>query len=90
VLKELVQDHLRYRVALELDHEAHAGLVGQVAEARDLGERPRLDELRDLGDHAVVTTLLHAVRELRDDDRGPAAALLLGVRAGTHHHAAAA
>ena len=39
VLEELVEDDLRDRVALQLDDDAHARLVGQVAKPRDLGER---------------------------------------------------
>ena len=34
VLEELVEDDLRQRVALELDHEAHAALVGLVVACR--------------------------------------------------------
>ncbi len=90
VLEELVEDDLRDRLALQLDDDAHARLVGRVAEPRDLGEHPALDELGHLGDHALVAALLDAVRELADHDRATAAALLLGVRAGTHDDAAAA
>ena len=65
-------------------------LSDEVAQPRDLGEHAGLDELGHLRDHALVAALLDAVRELADHDRRAAAALLLGVRAGAHDHAAAA
>ena len=69
VLEELVQDDLRDRVALELDHEAHAVAVRLVAQVGDLRDLLVADELGDLRDQAVVAALLDHVRELGDDDR---------------------
>ena len=90
VLEELVEHHLRDSVALELDLDPHPGLVGVVVDVRDLGQHLVVDEVGDLLDDAGVPALLHAVRELRDDDRRLAAAQLLDVRASAHDDAAAA
>ena len=90
VLEELVQCDLRDRLALELDLDPHPGLVRVVLEIGDLGDHLLADEIRDLRDHASVAALLHAVRELGDDDRALSAAQLLDVRAGTHDDPAAA
>ena len=84
VLEELVQRDLRHGVALQLDLDPHAGAVGVVGEIGDLGEHLVAHEVGDLHDHAGVAALLHAVRELGDDDRPTAAAQLLDVRAGAH------
>ena len=84
VLVELVEGDLRDRVALELDLDPHAGLVGEVLDrrrVRDLGDHAVADEAGDLVDHAVVAALLHAVGQLGHDDRRLAAAELLDVRA---------
>ena len=48
VLVELVEHDLRDRVALELDHQAHAALVGLVAQVGDLGDPLVVDEFGDL------------------------------------------
>ena len=90
VLPELVEHDLRDRVALELDLDAHPGLVGVVVDRGDLGHDLVLDEVGDLLDHARVAALLDPVRKLGDDDRGLAAAQLLDVRAGAHDDAAPA
>ena len=90
VLEELVQRDLRDRLALQLDLDAHARLVGVVLEIGDLGDHLLADEVGDLRDHAAVPTLLHAVRKLRDDDRALPSAQLLDVRAGSHDDPAAA
>ena len=66
------------------------GPVGVVGEVGDLGEHLLVDEVGDLLDHAAVAALLHAVRQLGDDDRALAAAQLLDVRACAHHDPAAA
>src|SRR2546422_318473 len=83
VLVELVQQHLGDRVALELDHDAHAVAVGLVAQAvpRDAVELPLAHQLGDLPDE---TRLVHLVRDLGHDD-GRAAGLLVGLdrRPGT-------
>ena len=90
VLEELVQRDLRDGVALQLDLDAHARPVGVVGEVGDLGEHLVVDEVGDLLDHAGVAALLHAVRQLGDDDRALAAAQLLDVGARAHDDAAAA
>ena len=89
-LVELVEDDLRHRLALELDLDPHAGLVGQVLDAGDLGEHVVLDELSDLPDHALVAALADAVGQLRHDNGCPAATKLFDVRACAHDDAAPA
>ena len=90
MLEELVQRHLRYGIALELDLDPHAAPVGVVGEVRDLRQDLVLDKVGDLLDHAGVAALLHPVRKLGDDDRRLAAAKLLDVRPRAHDDAAAA
>ena len=90
VLVELVQHDLRDRVALELDHEAHAALVGLVAQVGDLGDLLVVDEVGDLRDQPAVAALLDLERQLGDDDRLLALRQRLDVRARLHAHAAAA
>ncbi len=68
-LKSLFSATCGHRVALQLDLDPHARLVGVVGEVGDLGEHLVVDEIGDLLDHAVVAALLHAVGELGDDDR---------------------
>src|SRR5439155_5953494 len=57
---------------------------------RDLSQDLALDKLGDLLDHAAFAALLHAIRQLGDDDRALAAAQLLDVRPGAHHDATTA
>ena len=90
VLVELVQHHLGDGVALQLDVDAHAGAVALVVQRRDLVQHLRLDQLGDLLDDALVAALLDHVGHLGDDQRGLAAAHVLGVHLGPHHDAAAA
>ncbi len=89
MLVELVESDLRHALALQVDLEPHAGPVGEVADVRDLGQHLVVDERGHLGDHALVAAFLDAERKLGDDDRGPAAAKLLHVRAGAHDDPAA-
>ena len=89
VLVELVQRDLRDGVALELDLDPHPRAVGVVGEVGDLGQDLVVDEVGDLLDHTDVAALLHAVRQLGDDDRGLAAAQLLDVCASPHDDPAA-
>ena len=92
VLVEVVQHDLRDSVALQLDHEPDAGLVGLVAEVRDLLEPAVVHLLRDLLDQtaAVVAAVAlgHLVGQLGDDDRLLALAQRLDVRAPADHHPA--
>ena len=90
VLVELVEHDLRERVALELDHEAHAVAVGLVAQVGDLGDLLVVDEVGDLLDQPAVAALLHRVGQLGDDERLLALRQRLDVRARLHAHAAAA
>ena len=89
VLVELVQRDLRDRVALQVHLDPHPRLVGEVLEVGDLGDRPFLDEVGDLLDHAFVAALANAVGQLVDHDRRASAAQLLDVRACAHDDAAA-
>ena len=83
VLVELVQHDLgRVAAALQLDHEAHPGAVGLVAQVRDPGDLLLANEVGDLRDQAAVAALLHLERELRDDDRFAAALKRLDVGPG--------
>ena len=65
VLVQAVQHDVRHRVALELDHDAHAVAVGLVAHVADLGELLVAHQPRDLLDEA---RLVHHERDLGDDD----------------------
>ncbi len=90
VLVELVEHDLGDLVALERDHDPHAAASRRVVlELGDAGDLLLVDELGDLLDHAAVATLLHRVRQLRDDDRLAPAPDVLGVRLAAHPHAPA-
>src|SRR5205823_1750730 len=54
VLEELVERHLRNRVALELDLDAHPAAVRVVGEIGDLGQDLLLHEVGDLANDAGV------------------------------------
>ena len=90
LLVELVEDDVRVGVALELDDEAHAALVGVVLDVRDAGELLVGDQVGDLLDEAAVAALLDHEGQLGDDDRLLAAADVLDRRLRAHAHAAAA
>jgi hypothetical protein len=90
VLVELVEHDLRDCLALQVDLDPHPGLVRQVLDVGDLGDRLLVDEIGDLLDHADVPALLHPERQFVDDDCRLAAAQLLDVRAGAHDDPAAA
>jgi hypothetical protein len=87
-LVEVVEDDLRDLAALQLDHRAHARLVGFVAQVRDALDALLAHQLADLDEQL---RLVHLVGQLVDDD-GLAVALadLLDVRARAHHDAPAA
>ncbi len=89
VLVELVEDDLRDRVALELDHEAHAALVRLVAQIGDLGDAFFVDQFGDLGHEVALAALLDHEGKLGDDDRLLAVAERLDVRAGLQANATA-
>ena len=78
---------MRVRVALDLDVDAHAVAVGLVAQVGDAVDPLVLDEVGHLLEQRG---LVHLVRQLGDDDRGPVAADLLERDLGAHHDAPAA
>src|SRR5690606_5301217 len=63
---EVVEHHLGRVAALDLDVDAHAVLVGLVAQFADALELLLLDQVRDLLDQARLVDL---VRDLGDADR---------------------
>ena len=65
-LPEVVQDHLRDGVLLELDDDAHALAVGLVADVGDALDLLVADQLGDLLDQPRLVDL---VRDLGGDDR---------------------
>ncbi|ABA48200.1 val start codon [Burkholderia pseudomallei 1710b] len=86
-LVQVVQHHLGHFAALELDHDAHAALVGFVADVGDALELLLVDELRDPLEQRALVDL---VRQFVDDDRHALAAVdLLEVRGRAHHDAPA-
>lgn len=89
VLVELVQHHLRQRVALELDHQAHAMAVGLVPDVADLRDLLLVHQVGDLRDQAAVAALLDLIGQLGDDDRLLALRQRLDVRARLHADLAA-
>ncbi len=90
MLVELVEHDLRDRVALELDHQTHAALVGLVAQIGDLRDAFVVDEVGDLLDQPTVAALLDHEGQLRDDDRLLALLQRLDVCARLDTHATAA
>ena len=82
MLVELVEHDLGDRVALELDHQAHAVLVGVVLDVGDAGDPLVVHHVGDLLDQAAVAALLDHVGQLGDDDRLLALLERLDVRAG--------
>ena len=87
VLEQVVQHLVRVGVALDLDVDAHPVAVGLVAQVGDALDLLVLDQVGDLLEQG---RLVHLVRQLGDDDRGPVAADLLERDLGAHHDAAAA
>ncbi len=88
--EQVVEQNLRYFAALHFDHDAHAVLVGLVAQAVGCDA---VDELvaHQIGDLLDQARLVHLVGQFGDDD-GLAVALadILEVSARAHVHAAAA
>ena len=82
---EVVEHDLGHFAALELDHHAHAVLVGLIAQLRDAFD---LLVAHQLGDALEQPRLVHLVRQLGDDDRltalrsDPRTARAHGSRAG--------
>src|SRR5690606_41316352 len=86
---EVVEHHLGHFATAQLDHHAHAVLVGLVTQLADALEFLFLDQL---GDALDQLGLVYLVRQLVDDDLLPAADLvdILDLAAGTHVNAATA
>jgi hypothetical protein len=79
LLVQVVQHHLGHFAALELDHQAHAGLVGLVLDVADAFD---LLLVHQLGDALLQRLLVDLVGQLVDDD-GLALALGRCPRSGT-------
>ena len=90
MLVELVEHHLRDRVALELDHDPHPVAVGLVAQVADLGQLLLVVQLLDLEDQAALAVPADLVGQLGDDDRLLALPDRLDVRLALEPHTAAA
>ena len=84
---ELVQHHLRRRVALQLDDDAQPVAVALVAE---VGDALHLLGAHQLGDALEQRRLVDLVGHLADGDALPAAAHLLDLAAGAERDGAAA
>ena len=84
---EVVEHHLGRFAALDLDVDAHAVLVGLVAQLADAFQPLFLHQLGDLLDQP---RLVHLVRDLGDDDRLATVVHHLHVGTRAHAHAAAA
>jgi len=88
LLEQLVEHHLGYFAPLELDHHAHARLVGLVADLRNALDLLLVDEL---GDALEQRALVHLVRQFIDDDRLAIAFFqILEMGTGPHDHATTA
>ena len=88
LLVEVVQHDIGRLAALDLDEDAHAVLVGLVAQFGDAFELLLLDQF---GDFLDQSGLVHLVRQLGDDDRFAAVRLVdLDRGACAHQHAPAA
>ena len=89
LLVQVVQHNLWHFAALELNHHAHARLVGLVA---DVGDAFELLVAHVLGDPLEQRLLVDLVRQLVDDDRDAAAvlAVFFEVGLGAHDDAATA
>ena len=90
-LVELVQHDLGgVAAALQLDHDAHPGAVGLVAQVRDAGDLLLAHQVGDLHDQAALAALPDLEGELGDDDRLLAVLHRLDVRLGADLHRPAA
>ena len=87
-LVEVVGDDVRVGAPLELDHDAHPGAVGLVAQVGDPLQLLVADQIGDLRDQTRVAALLDHERQLRDDESVLAALERLRVHPPAHPHAA--
>ncbi len=84
VLIEVIEHYIAHLAPAQLDDDAHAVLVGLVAQLGDALDLLFLDQLGNTLDEA---RLVYLVRQLGDDDAGLAAAfVVLEVRTGTDKH----
>jgi hypothetical protein len=87
LLVQVVQHDLGHLAAAQLDHHAHARLVGLVLDVADALDLLFVDEF---GDPLQQVLLVHLVGDLVDDDRLARAAVdVLEMALGAHHHLAA-
>jgi hypothetical protein len=89
LFEQIVEHDVGQLAALQLDDDAHAVLVGLVAQLADALDLLLADEL---GDALDESRLVNLVRQLRDDDRFTVAAFAerLDMRAASHVDAPAA
>ncbi|MNM28938.1 hypothetical protein D3C81_394640 [compost metagenome] len=87
LLVEVVEHNLGRLAALDFDVDAHAVLVGLIAQLADAFDLLFLDQLGDLLDQ---TRLVHLVRNFSDDDRFAAVVGHFDIGLGTDAHAATA
>ena len=88
LLVQIVQHHLRYFAALELDDQAHAGLVTLVLNMADALDLLFMDQL---GHAFLQRFFVDLVGQLVHDDRLALAFVdVFKVALGAHHHAATA
>ncbi len=86
-LEELIEHHLGFVVALELDHDPHPVAIGFVAQIADAFDAPVVDQL---GDPFLQAGLVNLVGDLAHDYRRASAALVGFDRGQRAHHQAAA
>ena len=84
---ELVEHHVRHRIAPQFDHHAQAVAVGLVAQRADALELLLAHQFADALDHV---RLVHLVGDFRNDDRFALAAQRLELDLAAHHDRAAA
>ena len=86
LLVQVVQHHFGHFAPLELDHQAHAGLVGLVLDVADAFD---LLLMHQFGHALLQRLLVDLIRKLIDDDGLALAAIdVLEVDLGAHHHLA--
>ena len=84
--EQMVQHDLRRRFTLDVDLDMHTVSVGVILDVRDTLQPLILDEIRDILDQS---RLVHAVRDLRDDDLETTVFRLDDLRLRAHNDLAA-
>ena len=87
VLIQIIEDHLRLRVTLEINHDAHAVTVALIADIADTIQLLLMHQFSNLFNQLG---LVDAVRNLSNDDAVTAVSQSLHFGLGTHQDAAAA